>query len=161
MLEEKVKRVVGYAWFQNSTPPTTEELRRYYVRYFSEPHRKKINFLDFIVDCGRPKSPSKRIGWNQVLEMKKQGLIDVVCIPSIRLLSEYPLDTMAMARELSYEPNPVETFFIYENLWSGHPDFQTRFSFHLVMEDYCRELRKQGRDMRKLFKAAQLPEVLP
>ena len=161
MLEEKVKRVVGYAWFQNNTPPTPEELRRYYVRYFSEPHRDKINFLDSIIDCGRPKSPNKRTGWNQVLAMKKQGLIDVVCIPSIRLLSEYPLDTMAMVRELSYGPNPVEVYFIYEKLWSGHPDFETSFTFHLVTEDYWRELRKQGRAMRKLFKEAQLSKDLP
>lgn len=161
MLEEKVKRVVGYAWFQNNPTPTPEQLYRFFLRYLSEPGRTETEFVKLVTDYGRPKSLSKRTGWNQVLEMKKQGLIDVVFIPSMRLLSEYPLDAMAMVRELSYGPNPVETFFIYENLWSGHPDFQTRFSFHLVTEDYCRELRKQGRDMRKLFKAAQLPEVLP
>ena len=161
MLEEKVKRVVGYAWFQNNTPPTIEELRRYFVRFFSEPGINKLELVDLLIDCGRPKSLSKRIGWNQVLEMKRQGLIDVVLIPSIRLLSEYPLDTMAMAQVLSYGPNPVEVYFIYEKLWSGHPDFETSFSFHLVTEDYWRELRKRGRDMRKLFREAQLSKDLP
>lgn len=161
MPDEEIKRIAGYAWFLNNPPPTPEQLYRFFLRYLSESGRKEFEFVKLVTDYGKPKSLSKRIGWNQVLEMKKQGLIDMVCIPSMRLLSEYPSDTMAMARELSYGPNPVEVVFMYEHLWSSHPDFQILYSFHLTAEDYWRELRKRGRDLRKLFKEAQLSKDLP
>ena len=161
MPDEQIKRVAGYAWFMNNPPPTPEQLYRFMMRYLSESGRKEFEFIKLVTDYGRPKSLSKRIGWNQVLEMKRLGLIDMVCIPSMRSLSENPSEPLAIARELSCGPNPVETLFMYEDIISSSPEFDVAMTFHLTLEDYSRELRKKGRELRKLFMEAQLSDVLP
>ena len=66
MPDEQIKRVAGYAWFMNNPPPTPEQLYRFMMRYLSESGRKKFEFIKLVTDYGRPKSLSKRIGWNQV-----------------------------------------------------------------------------------------------
>jgi len=161
MPDDKIKRVAGYAWFMNNPPPIPEQLYRFMLLYLSESGRKEFEFVKLATDYGRPRSLSKRIGWNQVLEMKRQGLIDVVCIPSMQSLSEHPSEPLAIARELSCGPNPVETLFMYEDIISSSPEFDVAMTFLLTLEDYSRELRKRGRKLRKLFIEAQLSDVLP
>ena len=156
MLEKKVKRIAGYAWFPDNIQPSAEELRRFFIRYFSEPGHTPIEFVELFIDHGRPKALEKRVGWNQLLEAKKQGKFDMICVPSLQMLSPYPVDALSSVRALSVGPYPIETLFMYENLLSSHSDFHMALSFHFTIEDYLLGLKKRARYMKKLFTRAQM-----
>ena len=160
MQVNKTLRTVGYAWLQNNTPPSSQELQRFCSQYFSVPGINKVEMVDFVIDSGKPKELGKRTGWKRILEAKAHGQIDMVCIPSMRLLSEYSPESLHIARQLAAEPNPVDVLFMYEGLISSSPEFETAMTFHLAMEDYLQSLRKKGKYMRKLYKEAQLSDVL-
>ncbi len=156
MLEEQVKRIAGYAWFPDNIQPTAEDLRRFFVRYFSEPGHPQVELVELFIDHGRPRSLEKRTGWNQLLEAKKLGKFDMICVPSLHMLSPHPVDTLSIVRTLSADPYPIETLFMYENLLSSHPDFHMALSFQFTLEDYLLGLKERKRYMKKLFMRAQM-----
>lgn len=156
MLEEQVKRIAGYAWFPDNIQPTAEELRRFFVRYFSEPGHTQVKFVELFIDHGRPRPLEKRTGWNQLLEAKNLGKFDMICIPSLHMLSPYPVDVLSVMRTLTAGPYPIETLFMYESLLSSHPDFHIALSFHFTVEDYLLGLKERKRYMKKLFMRAQM-----
>ena len=156
MLEEQVKRIAGYAWFPNDIQTSADDLRRFFIRYFSEPGHTQVTLVELFIDHGRPRPLEKRTGWNQLLEAKKQGKFDMICVPSLQMLSPYPVDTLSIVRALSAGPHPIETLFMYENLLSSHPDFHMALSFHFTIEDYLLDLKKRKRYMKKLFMRAQI-----
>lgn len=155
MLEENTKRIAGYVWFCEDAPPEPNVWRHFFEQYFTAPRPNKIEIVEVFTDYGKPKSVSKRAGWNQLLEAKKQGMFDVICIPSIRLLSPYPQDAFSIAQELSSGPYPVEVLFLCEDLHSSHPDFRTVFSLHLAAEDHIQKVKKKERDIKKFLKEIQ------
>ena len=156
MSEEQVKRIAGYAWFPNNIQPTAEELHRFFVRYFLEPGHTQGKLVELFIDHGRPMPLEKRTGWNQLLEAKKLGKFDMICVPSLHMLSPHPVDALSIVRTLAAGPYPIEILFMYENLLSSHPDFHMALSFHFTMEDYRLGLKKRKRYMKKLFMRAQI-----
>ena len=157
MLEKKVKRIAGYIWFPEMLPLTQEMLHLFFEKCFSAPEAIQVEIVEVFTDYIRPKALHNRTGWNQLLEAKKQGQFDMICIPSMDMLPPYPFNAFYIAQELSSGPYPVEVLFLRENLLSSHPDFDAAFAFHAAAVDHIQHIKERERKLRKTFREIYHP----
>ena len=127
---------------------TDEQMELYFKRFCLHTNVEPVQFVIDRYDESTYKS--KRTGWNHVLDVCKEGTVELILVPTYLMVCSAFIDTLEEIRELKSKYN-VPFYFIRERLYTEEENFETTFQLHMMVQDHTQYCKKNVLEMRSEF----------
>lgn len=147
-------KVICYANLNSFNSPeniTDEQMKAFFTAYITKP---EIEVVDVIIDRDTPDVFfAHRDGWKKIAELCRQEKIELIIVPSVRMLAT-PLFDVFQANHDIKEMYKCDVCYLYENLCSADDDYNTQLQFFTFAEDELKKRKRRKTRLREVFAKA-------
>jgi len=137
---------------KNASRDVTDEQMELYFRKFCS--RTNVEPIQFVID--RYENGTYRTdkqGWNHLLKVCEEGTVELIVVPTYKMISHAFIDTLGTIREIK-EKYKVSFYFIREKMCTAEADFETDYQLLMMVSDQMEYYKNNALEMRTDFQEA-------